>query len=1386
MNKRKRIFEFYLFSIEKVTPVIIFLIMLSFKSVAQLPSAGVALPLPNLPSANATALGNYGNYPISYTNGTPNISVPLYEIKTAKISLPISLSYHANGIKVTEQATSVGLGWTLNAGGAITRQINDLPDFDYNGYKHKVVVKGARTSPEIGSSPAYLDEMNDEQRYYYGRLSMPVNQNGAQKYDGQPDDFFFNFAGNSGRFILKNTIDSALEASFSTIPFSPVKIQYTEANQGGGDRFTIHDKEGTAYVFGRSVKDNAATTETSHTLSMSSVNYMDQSGHMITAGTASETGTNVTAWFLTEMISADLTDTISFKYSSQYNASNILSYLGKSTNKNYLRSVDGGVFFETASNSSTSEVSTNNINLSEIDYKNGKVVFEYSSRQDRGTYRLSRIRIYQLKGSQFTELKRLNLNQSYFISYTKPSQVLVNSSDNSINSRLRLDGISEEGIKPDGTSVVNPPYLFNYYSNNDTGEIAYLGEYGQDLWGYWNGKANTDLIISNPIGTNSIRVPDAAHMIAGTIKTIQYPTGGLTEFQFEPNQATRTYITSDSTFQSYHLSSIGLYNSTSTDQTFTANQTITANLQFTITTGCSTGTCLQNQPQVYISDITNGGTGMQVAFLGFPGVPPLPFSGQVAVKLVAGHIYRFYFPSPGGLGEQPVYRLEAVLFHAGLISVVNTPHEDLVLTGGLRVTRVINKDANKVILTTKRYNYKLPYYVSGIFTGDFKSVGRGYNFLKYQLPVTGWIHDYAPTLLPYMQTYTENFTVSMAGAADGSIAYQQVEEYQDDQDGNSIGKTVYDFNRAKDDSTSLFSYVRINNSWRRNQLLEQRVYSGSGDNLTLIKDIKNTYADLFPGLQDTTTCITVNRILSLSDFRPTEPGGGPIYDASAPREFEGTLNGPEVWNGNSYHVSLISEVNYRNALTSTITTDYDLKGENPIENQTDYFYGNADHLLVNRTERIKSDQDKITERIIYTTDYNLDQCNEKSYLISLKTTLTNLKLDFDAQSIPVYEQWIAYAFRRWNILGGCLNQPGRNYPQCIVDNNYNQYDQALVNLYNQYGALKAAYRGKVKQAVDTYKQGILAYNNCYNSQLTAAADSVKAVMLMQQNNQILPAEVDASWTDHTTGTEYMTAVNKIAFRTFGNTSLMGKTLLGFFGPNITYSNYTDQPNNYLRGNLNYDRYNTSGNLVSYHKTAGTQGAFLWGYNQQYMTAEATNADVNQIAYTGFEDGVTSSGNWNFSGGGIRSAVTTPGLIVRSGTACYSIGSGAVTSSVPAGTYVVSYWASGPLTVNGASPSVTGNADLRGGQYFEHLITLPAAGIVTVNGTSGVLLDDLRLYPSNAQMKTYTYDPHVGMTSSTDITGNVTYYEYDDIQRLINIRDKDGYIVKHTDFHYKGQ
>ncbi|PQJ80284.1 RHS repeat domain-containing protein [Polaribacter porphyrae] len=73
------------------------------------------------------------------------------------------------------------------------------------------------------------------------------------------------------------------------------------------------------------------------------------------------------------------------------------------------------------------------------------------------------------------------------------------------------------------------------------------------------------------------------------------------------------------------------------------------------------------------------------------------------------------------------------------------------------------------------------------------------------------------------------------------------------------------------------------------------------------------------------------------------------------------------------------------------------------------------------------------------------------------------------------------------------------------------------------------------------------------------------------------------------------------------------------------------------------------------------------------------------------------------------------------------------------------------------------------------------------GNEGALraaLENLRASLPDAQVTTFTYDPLVGVTSITDPRGQTIYYDYDNFNRLKNVRDKDGNILTENEYHYK--
>jgi YD repeat-containing protein len=222
----------------------------------------------------------------------------------------------------------------------------------------------------------------------------------------------------------------------------------------------------------------------------------------------------------------------------------------------------------------------------------------------------------------------------------------------------------------------------------------------------------------------------------------------------------------------------------------------------------------------------------------------------------------------------------------------------------------------------------------------------------------------------------------------------------------------------------------------------------------------------------------------------------------------------------------------------------------------------------------------------------------------------------------------------------------------------------------------------------------------------------------------------------------------------------------------------------LRTVLSYDG---AKNLISQQQVNGqVNTAYLWGYASSLPTAEVKNATVDQIAYTSFETD-TDKGNWSYTGAGVSGPAKT-------GQKYHTLSAANPLSLVlaTAGTYRLSYWAKGTGTIEVTGGEVSqaeppSAPDAGGWVLHQKKIIAPASTTLTLKVTAeSVSLDEVRLLPLSALMTTYTYELLKGMTSATDAAHVTTYYEYDDFQRLVRIKDQDGNIVKHYVYHYKGE
>jgi len=214
------------------------------------PDGETSSSLPNIipPSPTAYSLGNYGNVPVGLFIGAPNISVPLFTYKTNNITLPLSLFYGSNGIKVDEVSSNVGLGWNLNFGGVITRMVRDLPD------DRSQMLNIPSNAFQPNNNPAYWNFI-----YTMGNLSPGI--------DSQRDLYSFNFNGYSGKFFYDRNNQVHL------VDQQPIQIEK-------GNGFTITLPTGEKYYF------TAEEGTTYHTPGVHP--------------TASSSGT--TAWYLTKIV----------------------------------------------------------------------------------------------------------------------------------------------------------------------------------------------------------------------------------------------------------------------------------------------------------------------------------------------------------------------------------------------------------------------------------------------------------------------------------------------------------------------------------------------------------------------------------------------------------------------------------------------------------------------------------------------------------------------------------------------------------------------------------------------------------------------------------------------------------------------------------------------------------------------------------------------------------------------------------------------------------------------------------------------------------------------------------------------------------------------------
>ncbi len=450
-----------------------------------------------LKSPQAAQIEKIGLVANSLQTGQITPSIGIYEVKTAELSIPVSLNYSNTGLKIGETPTWVGHGWHLAAGaGMVSQTIKGLPDDGPAGLAH--AANSIDLLRYLNNQMPILERLNYE------------NAAAALEKDTERDIFSFTFLGQSGSFYFDA---NGLIKQFNR---SDIKINYIP--QTGF--FSIVDERGFKYDFNNKEATSFSQDEVT-------------SNNPIVV--------NGSTWYLTK-ITTPLNDMVTFEYTEAKNFNEIsypysLSFGAKTStqdqyghtmcyNDNSLTDISIAQVFSTASEKLLKQITT----------KNTKVVFNTLPIREDLTYTGTN----PVKGRALDEIlvmttggqliKRTKFTYSHFPDFNYLPK-----------NRLKLVKMANYGSS--GNEAME--HSFSYY--NETAAFPPLGLLSKDYdhWGYYNRAYNNVTVPAFNAGlvnglsgqyNGADKNAKGSYSRYGMLQQIVYPTGGSTRFEYEPNR----------------------------------------------------------------------------------------------------------------------------------------------------------------------------------------------------------------------------------------------------------------------------------------------------------------------------------------------------------------------------------------------------------------------------------------------------------------------------------------------------------------------------------------------------------------------------------------------------------------------------------------------------------------------------------------------------------------------------------------------------------------------------------------------------------------------------------------------------------------------------------
>lgn len=503
------------------------------------------LPLPNSPEASS--MMQYSSPQSNLYRGEVSIEIPFYTYSDDDFEIPISFSYRSGGYRPNVPYGVMGLGWSLNAGGFISREVRGVvdeasPPSNKDLYKFVNKLYGdndryvAFPEPDMyGYSYWFKADSTDNKGYYHldcvldfkaGAEFMPTLSPNVDSDDAfykhietTPDVFQFTVPGHNGSFVF----DSHGKAIFFDTSGAAAFYELDATFSGSLiTSFTITTDDRYIYHF----------------------DVLEKSASYNTRG--SEDNQFITNTWKLSSIEAPNGRRVEYSYGPDYWTDALVPFKVEEDYKRELRSVrdhmdgvpiDGVSRFEDLDTQNQFPTCNTVINYPltgiTVDGKIG-FAFDYSAQSLRkgSSYKgrnLSRISVIDLHANDTTRFCRFSYHTDGHKGETYSSSHLgVTFLDSLI--------LSENGA-----------YVFEY--DEPTSGMPPTDTYAIDWYGFYNGATTASYFLPAMSDAKegdsfllTMRQPSKIHSQYGMLKKLTYPTGGWTQFTYEQNTYSKDHL----------------------------------------------------------------------------------------------------------------------------------------------------------------------------------------------------------------------------------------------------------------------------------------------------------------------------------------------------------------------------------------------------------------------------------------------------------------------------------------------------------------------------------------------------------------------------------------------------------------------------------------------------------------------------------------------------------------------------------------------------------------------------------------------------------------------------------------------------------------------------